>query len=49
MCLCSSRGLPKNRKEEIPRQTLLVSFGSHCGADEVSILQGITPYKLVKN
>jgi hypothetical protein len=38
MCFCSSPGLHKIRKEEIPRETLHVSFGSHCGADEVSIL-----------
>jgi hypothetical protein len=43
MCFYSSPGLPKNRKEEIPRETLFVSFGSHCGDDEVSILQGMTP------
>jgi hypothetical protein len=49
MCFCSSPGLPKNRKEETPRETLLVSFGSHCGADEVSVLQGMSPYKLVNN
>jgi hypothetical protein len=42
MCFCSSPGLPENRKEEIPRETLLASFGSHCGADEVSSLQGMT-------
>lgn len=49
MCFCSSPGLPTNRREEIRRETLLVSFGSHCGADDVSILQDMTPYKLVNN
>jgi hypothetical protein len=36
MCLCSSPGLPRNREEEMPRETLLVRFSSHCGADEDS-------------
>jgi hypothetical protein len=49
MCFCSSPGIPKNRKEEIPRETLLVSFGTHCGADVVSIFQGMTPYKPVNH